>query len=437
MGVCGGDDNGGASDTTVPSARDESAGGESTPSSSAPSTSTDSSSSTAEVGLTASYRGVTENEIFVGVAYPDLEAIRDVISLDHGDYEAAVAAVIDELNDRGGIHGRMVTPVFAAVSPIGTASADEACVKLTEDEELFAVVGFFFLDAVLCYVVDHGMATVGGDMTDERLADATAPWYTILSNSDNAFAAGISAVIESGALDGATVAVVADVASEAARDGIILPALQDAGIGVAETAVMEDTGDDVQARNANVSAIAERLKVADADTVVFVGPTINAFIDGIAETDYRPRFVGLDLDTSLAYSQAEGNDLSLLTGMVTAGAARLDFEDAGLQVCFDVIEAATPGLEIVDTRGDPDLPEPWVSAAFACNTIGLFATIAERAGADLTYDTLRAAGDSLGEYRFVGGELRNYSAESPDGAPTREMFAWDPESLQFLPLVGT
>ena len=63
--------------------------------------------------------GVTETSIKVGVTYPDLEAIRDVIVLDYGDYEATFQALFDDINENGGIHGRTLEPVFAAVNPIG------------------------------------------------------------------------------------------------------------------------------------------------------------------------------------------------------------------------------------------------------------------------------------------------------------------------------
>src|ERR1044072_47699 len=50
--------------------------------------------------------GVTADAIKLGIKYVDLNAIASVTSIDHGDYEAAYNAVIDDLNKRGGINGR-------------------------------------------------------------------------------------------------------------------------------------------------------------------------------------------------------------------------------------------------------------------------------------------------------------------------------------------
>ena len=99
--------------------------------------------------------GVSKDEIKIGVTYPDLDAIRDVTDISHGDYEGSYHAVIDELNKKGGVNGRKLVPVFAKVNPLGTAPAQEACLKLTEDEQVFAAVGFFYFDAPACYVAQH------------------------------------------------------------------------------------------------------------------------------------------------------------------------------------------------------------------------------------------------------------------------------------------
>ena len=41
-----------------------------------------------------------------------------------------------------------------------------ACVKLTEDDDVFAVVGYLQDDAVLCPMADHATATIGGLTTE-------------------------------------------------------------------------------------------------------------------------------------------------------------------------------------------------------------------------------------------------------------------------------
>src|SRR5689334_22461614 len=52
--------------------------------------------------------GVTDDTIKVGVEFVDLEAIGDIATLDHGDYEAAYQAMFDQINADGGINGRQI-----------------------------------------------------------------------------------------------------------------------------------------------------------------------------------------------------------------------------------------------------------------------------------------------------------------------------------------
>ena len=75
-------------------------------------------------------------------------------------------------------------PVFAPINPIGTAPAQEACLKLTEDEKVFATVGFFYFDAPLCYVSQHDTPILGGTMNPTYLKQAKAPWMTLDSGPE-------------------------------------------------------------------------------------------------------------------------------------------------------------------------------------------------------------------------------------------------------------
>ena len=70
--------------------------------------------------------GVTADTIKLGVVYADLAAIADLIKLDHGDYESAYQAMIDEVNANGGVLGRRIEPVFAGVNPIDPVGAESA-----------------------------------------------------------------------------------------------------------------------------------------------------------------------------------------------------------------------------------------------------------------------------------------------------------------------
>ena len=115
-------------------------------SSSSGSTTTTSGSATSQVAKDTRAPGVTADALKVGITYPDLTSLKDVIDLDNGDYRKAYQAVVDSINAKGGIAGRKIDPIIAPINPVGANAAAAACTKLTQDEKVFVTVGFFLND---------------------------------------------------------------------------------------------------------------------------------------------------------------------------------------------------------------------------------------------------------------------------------------------------
>ena len=55
----------------------------------------------------------------------------------------------------GGLTGGCSRPTTKPIDPIGTTSASAACTQLTEDDNVFAVMGFFQDNDPACYVTLH------------------------------------------------------------------------------------------------------------------------------------------------------------------------------------------------------------------------------------------------------------------------------------------
>jgi hypothetical protein len=387
-----------------------------------------STTSTVEEVPTGPSPGVTDDAIKVGVTYVDLEAIRELTNIDHGDYEAAYRALFDDINAKGGINGRKLEPVFAPVSPIGTAPADEACVKLTQDEKVFVVLGFFQADAVLCYVETNQTAIIGGTMTPDRLQRASVPWFSTEASSDFE-ADAIRQLAEDGVLDG-ELAVVATTQDEAALRSTVEPLLDELSIEPVETAIIDAPEDDVAAQNAAVAVIAERFRSAGATKVLVVGGGGLVWANGVESTNYRPELIFTTLNSISAYTEdTAGRDLSVVEGSVAGalfGPAEDSFADASMKDCLAVLSAA--GVEVKDpaelAQGEP---ETFVSASNACHNMALFTAIAEAAGEQLNYGTFRKAGEELGEVTIPGypDPFTYGPPPSTDGDPVVYIFTWD------------
>jgi hypothetical protein len=375
--------------------------------------------------------GVTDDTIRVGITYVDLDAVRQFVDLDQGDYEAAYRAVIDDINANGGINGRTIEPVFAAVSPLGTAPAEEVCVRLTEDEDVFAVIGFFQDNAVACPVGPHGTAVIGGVMTQERYDQATAPWFTTEAGEDSDLDA-LRAMAEAGAFDG-NLGVFASILSEPQLQPM-LDVLDELGIEPVDTAVLDAPQDDLAAQNQATAVIAESFETQGIDKILVVGSAAVPIANGLAPLDYRPQLLITSRVSINGYTSGIEPDVSMLEGAVLGSIDNELIEEESMQECIGVLEeAGITGIVDPNSQAD-DEPQPFISASAACRNINLFAAIAEAAGEDLNYGTFQAAGESLGSLHLPGAEDDYTYGPYPsrDGDQPMFLFDWEPAEADWV-----
>lgn len=340
--------------------------------------------------------GVTDGTVRVGVEYVDLEAIGDIASLDHGDYAEAYQILIDQINEDGGIHGRTIEMTAVGINPVGTDSAAAACTQLTEDEQVFLIMGFFTGDAVLCPLETHQTAVIGGEMTPERLERAGAPWFTAEAGTDLQLEA-IRAMAEGGELDG-TVGVFGGATEEALIDDEVLPLLDELGVEVADTAVTDNEANtDLTASNAQVAVIAERFDSAGVDRVLVIGQSGLAWANGVADTGYRPELRLTKPDSVQAYANDESNDISMLEGAVAGnlyGPNQKRWELPAMQECLGVLEEAGHPSPEPDSLPE-DSGDVFLSGVTACRDVALLRALLEAAGEELNYATLVEGADGL------------------------------------------
>lgn len=378
--------------------------------------------------------GVTADEIKIGITFPDFEALGDAVDIDHGDYEAAYNAVIDSINAAGGVHGRQLVPVFAPVDPSSPTSTDETCTKLTQDEQVFVAIGLFFGESVTCYVSVNDTAVVGGEMTDERFAQARAPWFAI--DGSDAQVDAVNLLIESNVLEG-RVGVLLNDTDRSIYEGRIAPLLEQAGIDIAEVAV-NDTGLAPDTVLAESTTIFQRFEAADVGTVLALGQgTANVVSDGVTGSGFKPKLVFNNTNGPNATANDQTRDPNVFEGATAVGFfgpndAILEL-DGVTKECFDVVRAA--GIEIpVPSTVEPGDPNTLVSALGACQQLHLLTAFLEGAGEDLNYGTFQTSGYRLGEI-LLPGEPQPFSYGPPphaDGDRPVYPYVFDVDTHQFV-----
>jgi ABC-type branched-subunit amino acid transport system substrate-binding protein len=367
--------------------------------------------------------GVSKDEIKVGITYPDLAAVRaaGAANTNHGDYEKSYQAVIDDLNKRGGINGRKVVPLIAGIDPLGTAPAQETCLKFTEDEPVFAAVGFFNADAPLCYAEKHDTPVLGGQITDAYLARAKAPWFTLDPGAEVAPRV-IDTLAKAGAFKGGKVGIVAVAADEGLLDDVVLPALKRNGV-TGTVAINDAPTTDVTAGNALTDTILERFRSDGIKTVLAVNNAIGGIVTGLGKTDWRPRLVATASGPLSAAASNPATNPSVIKDVISADVG-IEFNEPSLQKCFQVVEKAT-GDKIVEYAAAGE-PQPRISAQTACRSVALFAALAKAAGKNPTAASFGKAPQKLGSIEIPGAGAITYDPKTHTFAQPMFTYRYDP-----------
>ena len=363
--------------------------------------------------LTASFRGVSADSIKLGISIFDLSDIGRF----NGDVIAKYQTAIHAINDRGGVLGRRIEPVYAEFSPLDTATGDAACVYLTEDEEVFAVVGAQSADYVLCYTDLYDTIFISPrPLTAEQVARSSAPALSVAASGDRLVRTGIEALAAEGIFDGVSVAV------HASSDGadqleLARQVLDELGVDVASQTVATDLGGDLVAIRAEMAVFAQRWDADGTDIVISVGDGGNLQVAtalGDAGLDMTLAATQPAVDASVYENY--GANLAGLEGAVTT--SPLSFADMyeqdllGVRECVTRFEEASG--ENVNIRPEAGEVANLTTTVWACQLTELFAQIAESAGADLTNESFLAAFESA-------SNLQATALSSGSGGPGK----WD------------
>ncbi|UGQ11033.1 ABC transporter substrate-binding protein [Yinghuangia sp. ASG 101] len=378
--------------------------------------------------------GVTADSIKIGIVYPDLSAVKHVMNIDHGDYEATYNALIKKINDAGGINGRKIVPVYGAVNVVSPAAANETCVKLTQDEKVFAVIGELNTDEPLCYVETNKTALVGASLTGKYYAKAQAPWFAYNRGGDEV-ADGVAQF--QSAMAGKKVAVIGTSGEQGLVNETVLPALKNLGVTPVETAIMDANSRDAAAIAQQMGVFIQKFQSSGVDVVVGAGGATGQFGRELEKTSYRPRVLATSLDMVKTYvdDHSAKHDFSTMNNALALGYQEKWTEPA-MQECVATVEAAIPDLKgkLVDPDTIPaGTVAPHVSVMNACRNLALFKAIADKAGKDLTYQSFQNAGFSLGSFQVPGyADKANYSQQTPHGALPARVFTFDPAITKFV-----
>lgn len=319
-----------------------------------------------------------------------------------------VDAFVDDLNARGGINGRTVVAHVETVSPVDLVAADEGCLRLTEDVEVFAVIGGYVgptSTANSCFTRDHDTIMIGGAPTPDERAEATAPWVTTVIGPERHLAAALHLMADAD-LFGERVGVAWDTSEQEEAESFVLPTLDDLDIDVAETFVQGAAGGDAVAGAAEWQRFSEVIETEGIDTMVMMEVTANFGLPQLIANGYDGQLLVVDtISLTGSIGSAGTVELADLEGII--GTGWLDSTEAWeqdiTQRCIGIFEAANPDITVIRSdlveQGEPN----WsISIATLCNQFRIFEMAATNAGVDLTEETFIDGLAEIGEFPLVG-----------------------------------
>ncbi|MET0825915.1 MAG: hypothetical protein ABWZ89_05315, partial [Acidimicrobiales bacterium] len=223
---------------------------------------------------------------------------------------------------------------------------------------------------------------------------------------------------------------------EAQMNDIILPLLDDLGVEVAESAIVDAPPTDITAVNAATGVIAQRFESAGVDQVLVIGQSGLTWASGTESLDYRPQMLLTSPNSVLAYAgDSAGRDLSVLDGAVAGnfyGGPQNTYDLPAMQDCIGVIEDAGTDVPSPDSlTGDGD--DLYVAGFTACQNVALLRALIEAAGDDVNYGSLVAGADGLlVDIPTQPDPLTYGPPPAADGDPPAYLFDWDPAEGDFV-----
>jgi hypothetical protein len=384
--------------------------------------------------LTATARGVSADTITVGYSYLDFDELvsKGFSSAGWGDQELELQSIVDAVNADGGINGRTIEVIYKSYSALGTESAEAVCLELTQDNEVFAVLGGYLGPAEpanTCIAGRGGTVLVGGVQSAERLAEVTAPWLAARVLRTRQAEVLLELLGSEGMLDGAEVAVVARVDSADVLEDVVT-SMEAAGVPPVETLQSEAAVGDIVAEDNEWAILAERIRGSGANTVFLIGNP-GAGIRNIASQGLDVDIWALDEESMTALGNSV--DLEDARGVITA--STLDgqelWDHESVAECRETFTTANADIEIIGPNDQVDGDEDWTRGlTVACRFFGLFARVATAAGPELTNETFAAvAASDFGQFSIVG---QPFSSLGPDKFDSNDSFAL----VSFNPDIG-
>lgn len=244
--------------------------------------------------------GVTPDAVKVGFLLTDLGnptglAVGPGVSVE--EQQQQWQAYVDELNERGGVAGRRVQPVYRNATILDKDQMRATCIRLAKDDKVFAVLdagGAAIGELPQCYTAEHGLPLLAGGaagLWDDAFASSRGLLFVMHQRGSRlmrSFAAELDRV---GRLRGKTCGILADQFQGASpRGGEALEAeLEARGCKVAHR---ETLSADLSTGSSQIPLAVQQMRGKGVNAVMLLANPVYAtqFVQGAQAQAYQPEY---------------------------------------------------------------------------------------------------------------------------------------------------
>jgi ABC-type branched-subunit amino acid transport system substrate-binding protein len=340
--------------------------------------------------------GVTADSVKVGITLVDFDCIKQYTDTIRLGQEAVYGAFIKDINDKGGIAGRKIDPVYKSYCPITNTQLLTLCTSLTQDEKVFAVIGTFFDqtgDAQTCITKQEQRVLLTFDLTQAIINNAPGGlMVTPGTIPERAINNLIELAVKEKLLTGKKVAVLGDTTVSKVVSDNIEPGLKKYNIDTGTTALLSiSNGGDTTAAQQQLDSFIERWKTEKVNAIFLSGnlASTKQFVEKLKAAIPGVLLLA-DTTTTLDQAQQEQNagvKPNPYDGLLTAGGLAPTESDASpnWKFCSEIYtretgKKAEGDSEIIHSADGKNILDEHGTISDACQLLWTFHDIGAKVG---------------------------------------------------------
>ena len=355
--------------------------------------------------------------------------------VDPVEQRAQWSSYINAVNKGGGVQGRQLTPVYADYNPLQADSFRAMCLALTENTQVFAVLGYGIFDSQApCFARDHAVPLVNAiGVSDATMASSARRILTVDIGKDRALRNHVLMLNERNMLKGKTVGVLtsSDRNDAAQVEATLLPLLRQLGIKIGH---YSNVSSDQSTALAQLPIEVRQMQAAGVNLVFLAANLVVSgyFVNDADQVGYHPQYTTSDfeqlVEDGVTNPYTQGFDGAIGITALRSGEQRVNQPEPPFDAhCREIYQSAS-GAKY--GRGDIQ----YDTTEGICSVIDITAKALAAAGRFPTREGFIAAGEALSNFDLAYSAPGAFSPAKHDAPQFLRVAQWHYDCKCWFPI---